>query len=285
MARTRAPSPRSSPWQSQGRDGPGGVTSFAAPEPQILWEEYKGASRQRRRAEARERLILHYAPLVKYVASRVATGLPPRVELSDLMSYGMFGLMDALEKFDPARHTRFETYAMARIRGAIIDELRSLDWVPRSVRSKGRQIDNAYEEVEGRLKRAPTDAEVAQHLGIGLGDLRDALMQISFASVVALDELVSGPGGEGASLLDGLSDLAAGDAAAGLESRESRQMLAEGIRSLPERERVVIALYYFEGLTLAEIGEVLQVTESRVCQIHTKAVRKLRDQLTDRGDD
>jgi RNA polymerase sigma factor for flagellar operon FliA len=247
-----------------------------------LWVLYKRTAS----AQAREQLILHYAPLVKYVASRVATGLPASVEQADLVSYGMFGLIDALEKFDLARAIKFETYAIPRIRGAIIDELRSLDWVPRSVRFKAREVEKAMAELETRLKRAPSDKEVAEHLGMTLAELHDVVTQISFVSVMALDELVStgADRGETMSLLDTLPDLGVPDPIAGLEGNETRAMLSAAISSLTEREKIVITLYYFEGLTLAEIGEVLGVTESRVCQIHTKAVGQLRNNLRDDDD-
>src|SRR5947208_9075027 len=152
-----------------------------------LWHEFKTTGSQ----TARDQLIVHYSPLVKYVASRVATGLPASVEQADLVSYGRFGLIDAHEKFDLARKIKFETYAIPRIRGAIIDELRSLDWVPRSVRFKAREVEKAYAHVEAREKRAPTDAEIAEQLGTSVGELHDIVTQISFVSVMALDELVS----------------------------------------------------------------------------------------------
>ena len=261
-----------------------GSASGKAPNEEIarLWHEYKATGS----GKAREALILHYAPLVKYVASRVATGLPATVEQADLVSYGMFGLIDALDKFDLARNIKFETYAIPRIRGAIIDELRALDWVPRSVRSKAREVDRAYAHVEARERRAPTDREVAEHLGTSLSDLHDMVTQISFVSVMALDEMVSSGNdrGEGLSLLDTLADRSAVDPVAGLEGGEMRAMLSTAINGLSEREKLVVILYYFEGLTLAEIGEVLGVTESRVCQIHTKAVGLLRGRLADDDD-
>jgi len=246
---------------------------------QRLWTEFKKTASQ----DARERLILHYAPLVKYVASRVATGLPASVEQADLVSYGMFGVIDALEKFELDRGIKFETYAIPRIRGAIIDELRSLDWVPRSVRFKHREFEKAYAEVEARLKRAPTDREIAEHLGITLPELHDIVTQISSVSILALDEPVSvgADRGETISLMDTLSDVAHGDLMEGLEGDEMRAMLSAAINSLSDREKIVVTLYYFEGLTLSEIGDVLGVTESRVCQIHTKAVGGLRGQLSE----
>jgi RNA polymerase sigma factor for flagellar operon FliA len=247
-----------------------------------LWSEFKERAEQ----AARERLILHYAPLVKYVVGRLAAGLPHTVERADLVSYGMFGLMDALDKFDRTREVKFETYAIPRIKGAIIDELRAMDWVPRSIRFKAREVEKAYSGLESKLRRAPTDGEVAGHLGISLSELHEVVNQISFVSVMALDELVStgGERGEKRSLLDTLADAASSDPAAELEGQEMRGMLAAAINSLTEREKIVVTLYYFEGLTLAEIGEILGVTESRVCQIHTKAVGQLRLNLVDEGD-
>jgi RNA polymerase sigma factor for flagellar operon FliA len=245
---------------------------------QALWREFKDS----RSAEARERLILHYAPLVKYVASRVATGLPSSVEQADLVSYGMFGLIDALQKFEPGRGNKFETYAIPRIRGAIIDELRAMDWVPRSVRFKQREIEKALADLESMLKRQPSEKELAERLGMSLHELHEVVTQISFVSVLALDETVSvgADRGEKVSLVDTLADKGF-DPISGVESQETRGLLAAAINELSEREKIVVTLYYFEGLTLAEIGEILGVTESRVCQIHTKAVGVLRGQMTE----
>ena len=231
---------------------------------------------------AREKLILHYAPLVKYVASRVATGLPASVEQADLVSYGMFGLIDALTKFEPGRGNKFETYAIPRIKGAIIDELRAMDWVPRSVRFKARELEKAHTDLESMLKRQPTEQEKAERLGITVRELHEVVSQISFVSVLALDEMVSvgADRGEQVSLLDTLADKNL-DPTSGMESQETRGLLAAAINSLSEREKIVVTLYDVEGLTLAEIGEILGVTESRVCQIHTKAVGGLRGQLSE----
>ena len=242
------------------------------------WHQFKSTGA----VEAREKLILHYAPLVKYVASRVATGLPASVEQADLVSYGMFGLIDALTKFEPGRGNKFETYAIPRIKGAIIDELRAMDWVPRSVRFKAREIEKAHADLEAMLKRQPSEKELAERLGISLRELHDVVSQISFVSVLALDELVSvgADRGEQVSLIDTLADKSV-DPTSGVESQETRGLLAAAVNSLSEREKIVVTLYYFEGLTLAEIGEILGVTESRVCQIHTKAVGSLRGQLSE----
>jgi RNA polymerase sigma factor for flagellar operon FliA len=244
----------------------------------MRWDEFKTSGD----GVAREKLILHYAPLVKYVASRVATGLPSSVDQSDLVSYGMFGLIDALEKFEPGRGNKFETYAIPRIKGAIIDELRAMDWVPRSIRFKARELEKAQADLEAMLKRQPTEEELAERLGVSRRELHDMLTQISFVSVLALDEVVSAGAdrGEQVSLIDTLADKGI-DPTYGVESQETRGLLAAAINSLSEREKIVVTLYYFEGLTLAEIGEILGVTESRVCQIHTKAVGGLRGQLSE----
>jgi RNA polymerase sigma factor for flagellar operon FliA len=247
-----------------------------------LWDEFKQSEASGARDSARERLILHYAPLVKYVASRVATGLPSSVDQADLVSYGMFGLIDALKKFEPSRGNKFETYAIPRIRGAIIDELRAMDWVPRSVRFKQREIEKALADLESMLKRQPTDKELSERLGMSLQELHEVITQISFVSVLALDETVSvgADRGEKVSLVDTLADKGF-DPSTGVESQETRGLLAAAINELSEREKIVVTLYYFEGLTLAEIGGILGVTESRVCQIHTKAVGVLRGQMTE----
>jgi len=241
-----------------------------------LWDKFK----QTGDTSVRERLILHYSPLVKYVAGRVGVGLPPNIEQADLVSYGIFGLIDAIEKFDLDRAIKFETYAISRIRGAIIDELRSLDWIPRSVRSKAREVEKAYAALEAETHRTPSEPEVAQRLGISLEDLHQIFSQVSYVNVLALDELMSsGEKGEGLSLGDTLKDNRAEDPVLAFEGEETKYLLARAIDQLPEREKIVITLYYYEGLTLAEIGRVLGVTESRICQMHTKAVVQLRAKL------
>jgi RNA polymerase sigma factor for flagellar operon FliA len=248
-----------------------------------LWIDYKASGEQ----SLRERLIIHYSPLVKYVAGRVGVGLPPNIEQADLVSYGIFGLMDAIDKFDLERAIKFETYAISRIRGAIIDELRSIDWIPRSVRSKARNVEKAYAELEAKLHRTPTEPEVAEHMGIALSDLHAIFSQVSYVNVVALDELLSvgGEKGDKLSLVDTLEDTKAEDPVTAFESEETKYLLAQAINNLPEREKIVVTLYYYEGLTLAEIGQVLGVTESRICQMHTKAVMQMRVKLAEGNDD
>jgi RNA polymerase sigma factor for flagellar operon FliA len=241
-----------------------------------LWRHYGDTHEQ----DPRDRLMLHYAPLVKYVAGRVGTGLPAHVDVADLVQSGIFGLADAIEKFEPERGLKFETYAMQRIRGAILDELRSQDWVPRSVRGRARDVERALERLGNQLQRTPTDAEVAAELQIGVSDLRDLYAQFQLTSVVALDELMVAGRGD-ASLAETLPDDGADDPVASLVDRDNRRQLADAIAQLVERDRIVVTLYYFENLTLAEIGRVLGVTESRVCQLHTRAVLRLRTKLAE----
>lgn len=244
-----------------------------------LWRSY-GESREQ---SQRDRLVLHYAPLVKYVAGRVGTGLPAHVDVADLIQSGIFGLVDAIEKFEPERGLKFETYAMQRIRGAILDDLRSQDWVPRSVRSRARDVERALERLGAKLQRTPTDRELAAELKIGLAELRELYGQLQLTSVVALDELIA-PNKGGSSLAESLPDDAAEDPVASLVDQDSRRQLADAIAQLAERDRVVVTLYYFENLTLAEIGKVLGVTESRVCQLHTRAVLRLRTKLNEQSE-
>jgi RNA polymerase sigma factor for flagellar operon FliA len=246
-----------------------------------LWTDYKTTGER----SYRDRLILHYAPLVKYVAGRVRSGLPNNVESADLVSYGMFGLIDAIDKYDTTRQIKFETYAINRIRGAIIDELRSLDWVPRSVRSKAKDLERAHAALEAELKRAPSEAELADRMGLTRPELAKMMSQVSFTNVVALDEVTHGGSdrGDRMTLGDLLEDPRAPDPEAEFETEEMKILLAEQIAALPEREKVVLTLYYYERLTLAEIGSVLGVTESRVSQIHSKSLLDLRARLQQIG--
>jgi RNA polymerase sigma factor for flagellar operon FliA len=243
---------------------------------QALWQDFRKSGDP----ALRDRLILTYAPLVKFVAGRVGASLPSHVDEQDLVSYGLLGLIGAIERFDPDREIKFETFAMARIRGAIIDELRSLDWVPRSVRTRARQIERAIAVLERELLRAPTDQEIAKKLGISEEELEESLHEISRSSVAALDELWSPSGsGDQIALIDTIRDESEPDPELSLEQSEVKEALAEAISSLPEREKLVVTLYYYEELTLREIGEVLGVTESRVSQLHTKAILRLKAHL------
>jgi RNA polymerase sigma factor for flagellar operon FliA len=246
------------------------------PATQALWREYKRTGER----ALRDRLILTYAPLVKYVAGRLGSGLPAHVEEGDLVSYGLLGLIGAIERFDPDRDIKFETYAIARIKGSIIDELRSMDWVPRSVRARARDSERAIASLEGRLRRAPNDEEIAAHLGISEEELQEGLLEISRSSIAALDELWAGTsGGDPVALIDTIEDPEAPEPQTAMAQTELREALGEAIARLPEREKLVVTLYYYEELTLREIGEVLGVTESRVSQLHTKAVLRLKARL------
>ncbi|HUK95619.1 MAG TPA: RNA polymerase sigma factor WhiG [Gaiellaceae bacterium] len=246
---------------------------------QALWRQYKKTKDQ----AVRDRLILTYAPLVKYVAGRLGSGLPAHVDENDLVSYGLLGLIGAIERFDPDRDIKFETYAIARIKGSIIDELRAMDWVPRSVRSRARDIERAIAELERKLMRAPTDEEIAEKLGLTTDELDDSLSEIGRSSIAALDELwtiSSGSGGgDQVALIDTIEDTQGPEPQSELAQTELKEALGEAIARLPEREKLVVTLYYYEELTLREIGEVLGVTESRVSQLHTKAILRLKARL------
>ncbi|MFQ5967540.1 MAG: RNA polymerase sigma factor WhiG [Acidimicrobiia bacterium] len=242
-----------------------------------LWSRFKETADP----EAREGLILHYSSLVKFVAGRVGVGLPRNVDQADLVSYGIFGLIDAIDKFEPERGFKFETYAINRIKGAILDELRALDWVPRSVRARAREIERSNAELEHQLQRSATEEELAAHMNMPLEDLQESLAEISQLGLVALDDLLRSGDPDSAAVGDLLADPRGTSPEAAFQREETKRVLADIINRLPDRERLVLTLYYYEGLTLAEIGEVLGVTESRVCQIHTKSVMSLRNRLTE----
>jgi len=242
-----------------------------------LWDSYKSSGDRK----SRDELIIEYSPLVRQVAARVGAGLPSQVEHADLISYGVFGLIDAIDKYDPDRPVKFETYAISRIRGAIIDELRSLDWIPRSIRSRAREVERAHAQLEAKLHRAPTDAEMAEFLQVTPKEYRTTINRLSNVNMIALDEVTASGSDrtEAMTLLDTLHDSSALDPARSMESEETQFLLARAIDQLGEREKFVLTLYYFENMTLAEIGEVLGVTESRISQMHSKAVTQLRARL------
>ncbi len=239
-----------------------------------LWRRFKTTADPK----AREGLILHFSPLVKFVAGRVGAGLPSSVDRSDLISDGIFGLIDAIDKYDIDRGVKFETYAINRIRGAILDELRALDWAPRSLRARARELERSHSELEHKFQRSPSEEELAEHMEIPISDLQDTMAEVSAAGLVALDELLA-PGRDKTTVGELLPDPKGVDPEAAFQEEEVKRVLADAINRLPERERLVLTLYYYEGLTLAEIGEVLGVTESRVCQIHTKSVMSLRHRM------
>ena len=226
-------------------------------------------------ATARDWLVVHYASLVKFVAGRLGAGLPRSVDIGDLVSAGVFGLMNAIDKFDPSNGAKFETYAIPRIRGAILDGLRALDWVPRSVRSRSRSVQDAIATLEHLHGRTPTDEEIAAELQISTDELEKWLSDIAAGSVGPLDHVAmdSTPAGSDTFQEPGKA----------MEDGELRGAMRAEISKLPEREQAILILYYDDGLTLSEIGDALGVTESRVSQIHTKAVLQLRSRLAAAG--
>lgn len=251
-----------------------------APKPIVLaelWRRYKRTDDR----EIRDQLILAYSPLVKYTAGRIAARMPGHVEIADLVSYGLGGLIGAVERFEPARGVRFESYAALRIRGAIFDELRSLDWVPRAVRAEARELDNATHELSTLLQRMPTDAELAEKLSIDPAELDASMQRVADTQMIALDEPWGQAAGVQSTRLETLPDVDAADPAVSALATERREHIAEAVEQLPGRERVILALRYQQELTFPEIGEILGVSESRICQLHTKAMIRMRALLPD----
>ena len=232
-------------------------------------------------ATLKEQIVIEHTPLIRYIVNRIAVRLPSHIDLDDLHNTGVIGLMDAIEKYDPEKNCKFKTYAEFRIKGAILDQLRSLDWVPRSVRQKGRRLERAYGEVEQRLGRSASEDEVADSLGLQLDKLQELINQVRGISLVNLEE-IRGGGSEGdrnGSYADIIEDVNAENPYSTLKLQEMRSIVADTIATLPEKERLVISLYYYEDLNMKEIGNILGITESRVCQIHTKSVLRLRSKL------
>ncbi|MCM1261601.1 MAG: FliA/WhiG family RNA polymerase sigma factor [Butyrivibrio sp.] len=241
-----------------------------------LWDEYGKA----KSPEVREKIILEYAPLVKLVAGRLSMYLGYNVEYEDLVSYGIFGLIDAIDKFDALKDVKFETYASLRIRGAILDQIRKMDWIPRTIRQKQKKIDQAIREIETRYGRSATDEEIAQNLGITNEDYLDWQSQMKITNVVSLNEFMeqgsevpnNSTGGYNSSAqFDGPEEV--------IEKEELKKMLAQALELLTEKEQKVIVLYYYEDLTLKEISNILEVSESRISQLHTRALQKMRSKL------
>lgn len=242
-----------------------------------LWSIY----RKSRDAKIRESFIKQYAPLVKYVAGKVAVGMPHNVEFDDLVGFGVFGLLDAIDKFDPEKNVKFKTYAVTRIRGAIFDELRSIDWVPRSVRQKTREVEEAIGSLEAQLGRTATDQEIAQSLGVSEDEFIKMMMKISGTSILSLNDVwFSGDENDKVSIGESIEAPSSLNPDVIVEKDEIRRVIVEAINELPDKEKKVLVLYYYEDLTLKEIGQVLEVTESRVSQLHTKAILRLRAKLT-----
>jgi RNA polymerase sigma factor for flagellar operon FliA len=220
-------------------------------------------------------------PLVKYVAGKVSVGMPGSVEFDDLVGFGQFGLLDAINKYDPDKNVKFKTYAVTRIRGAILDELRQLDWVPRSVRQKSREIEDAIVRIESKLGRTATDDEIAEELGISVSELQQTVMKVSGTSVLSLNDVwYSGDDSDKVSIGDSIESPSSMNPDVIVEREEVRRVIIEAINELPEKEKMVLVLYYHEDLTFKEIGQVLNVSESRISQLHTKANLRLRAKLT-----
>ncbi|WP_319561854.1 RNA polymerase sigma factor WhiG [Marispirochaeta sp.] len=242
-----------------------------------LWALYK----KNRDPKIRDAFVKQYAPLVKYVAGKVAMGMPHNVEFDDLVGFGVFGLIDAISKFDPEKHVKFKTYAVTRIRGAIFDELRSIDWVPRSVRQKAREIEDTVQRLEASLGRSASDQEVAAEMGMEIEEYHRAMLKISGTSIMSLNDVwYSGEENDKISIVDSIESPQSLNPDIIVEKEEIKKVIIEAINELPEKEKKVLVLYYYEDLTLKEIGKVLEVTESRISQLHTKAIMRLRAKLT-----
>lgn len=243
--------------------------------------EVRTVARQikKRVTKQKEDIILKYAPLIKYIANRIASRLPMYIDIQDMINSGVLGLMDAIEKFDPDKGVKFETYAEYRIKGAILDSLRAMDWVPRSVRKVATLLENTYADLEKRHGRPATDEEVASAMDVDIDRLHKIVNRVSSISIISLERDPKSSSNTKHSLLDKLINEDDPSAFDKLDSEELRDMLGESIERLPEKEKQVISLYYYNELTMKEIGKILRLTESRVSQIHTKAVMRLRGKL------
>ncbi len=242
-----------------------------------LWKEYRKSHKQ----EIRDILIKQYAPLVKYVAGKISVGMPQNVDFDDLVGFGVFGLFDAVEKYDPEKHVKFKTYAVTRIRGAIFDELRSIDWVPRSVRQKTREIEDTVQTLEADLGRSASDSEIAKAMNMSLEQYNQMILKVRGTSILSLNDVwFTGDDSDKVSIQDSIESPSSLQPESIAEKDEIRRVIVQAINELPDKEKKVLVLYYYEDLTLKEIGKVLEVTESRISQLHTKAIMRLRSKLT-----
>ena len=242
-----------------------------------LWLKYV----KKKDPSIRDYFVKQYAPLVKYVAGKVAMGMPGSVEFDDLVGFGVFGLFDAIEKYDPSKAVKFKTYAVTRIRGAIFDELRTIDWVPRSVRQKTREVEDTVRDLEANLGRSANEDEIANAMGMNLPDFQQLLLKISGTSILSINEVwYSGEDNDRISIAESIESPSSMNPDTIVEKDEIKRVIVEAINELPEKEKKVLVLYYYEDLTLKEIGQVLEVTESRISQLHTKAITRLRGRLT-----
>lgn len=229
--------------------------------------------------KVKDEIVVEYAPLVRFIAQKIAARLPANIELDDLISCGVIGLMDAISKFDPTRDNKFKTYAEFRIRGAILDELRSQDWVPRSVREKSKQLEKAYAKLERELGRPANDDEMCAELECSLEEFHELVNKSKSVSLLNIDDSASFSRGDKKLMMGLLEHRRSSNPYAAVNYKRAQSIIREGIRSLPEKQRLVLSLYYFEDLNLKEIGQVLDVTESRVSQLHTQAIMKLKAKL------
>lgn len=242
-----------------------------------LWTLFK----LNRNPKIRDLFVRQYAPLVKYVAGKVAMGMPHNVEFDDLVGFGVFGLFDAIKKFDPDKHVKFKTYAVTRIRGAIFDELRSIDWVPRSVRQKTREIEDTIHRLESSLGRSASDQEIADEMRMTTKEFQKMMMKISGTSILSLNDVwYTGDDSDKVSIVESIESPSSLNPDIIVEKDEIKRVIIQAITELPEKEKKVLVLYYYEDLTLKEIGKILEVTESRISQLHTKAIMRLRSKLT-----
>lgn len=241
-----------------------------------LWTSYKKHNSK----NAREELILNYLWLVKYISGRLAIALPPHIKTDDLINSGVIGLIDAVEKFDPTRKIKFQTYAAFRIKGAILDELRRLDWAPRTIREKAKKIEDTLLSLEKKLNRKPTEKELADELRISTEKLSETYRQISATSLLSLEEIWGNDGAQkGITRMEVLEDKESPDPWLVVEEDEIKRIITKEIENLPDKEKLVVILYYYEGMTLKEIGEVLELSESRISQIHSRVILNLRKRL------
>lgn len=240
-----------------------------------LWEKYN----ETKTPELREKIIVEYAPLVKLVAGRLSMYLGYNVEYDDLVGYGIFGLIDAIDKFDYDKAVKFETYASLRIRGAILDQIRKMDWIPRTLRQKQKKIDNAVKEIEAEMGKTASDAQIAERIGISEEELLSWQSQMKVTNLVSLNEYMDNGNGKENQTIDIPDDSRYGQPEVVLEENELKKMLMESLDLLTEKERKVIILYYYEELTLKEISEILEVSESRISQLHTRALQKMKQKL------
>lgn len=229
--------------------------------------------------KVKDQIIVEYAPLIKYIALKIASRLPANVELDDLISCGVIGLMDAIEKFDPGRDNKFKTYAEFRIRGAILDELRAQDWVPRSIREKAKVIEKAYAKLESELGRPASDEEMCKELNISQDEFFDLVSKAKSISLLNIDDSAVFNKGDKKLMTNLLEASRSANPFHAVNYKNAQDKIKEAIKSLPEKQRLVLSLYYYEDLNLKEIGQVLDVTESRVSQLHTQAVLRLRSKL------